>query len=238
MTWLKKIEKKTFTKVSNFCFVANNPKSHFIDLHQDIDNQKVHYVYNGLPIVSISSEHFEKPQSRPFELCCVGSITSRKGQDIIIKCLEELSIDGKNKIHITFVGDGPKRKELENISLEKGLQDNVTFVGNQQNVNKYLEQADIFILTSRDEGFPMAILEAERIGLPVISTNIAGIPEMIIDGVTGLIINPDHRELLPILEQIDKYDWQTMGLKSKELFYNKFTINDMINNYSKILKTL
>ena len=91
---------------------------------------------------------------------------------------------------------------------------------------------------SRDEGFPMAILEAERIGLPIISTNVAGIPEMIKHKETGFVINPNSEELADILKEIDKYDWKGMGEKSQSLFNSRFTLGNMIDGYSSILKAL
>ena len=119
-----------------------------------------------------------------------------------------------------------------------GFNSIVSFVGNQRNVDEYLMKSDIFLLMSRDEGFPMAILEAERIGLPIISTNVAGIPEMIKHKEPGFVINPNSKELADILKEIDKYDWKGMGEKSQSLFNSRFTLGNMIDGYSSILKAL
>ena len=130
------------------------------------------------------------------------------------------------------------RAILEEKCEKARLTANVTFAGNRNDVNDFLLKSDIFILTSRDEGFPMAILEAERVGLPVISTDIAGIPEMIVNGETGLIIKPDCDDLYPIFKNIEAYDWKGMGKKSKQMFDNTFTIEKMIEGYCSILREM
>lgn len=236
MRLLNHVEHYTIHKVTKICFVANNPRKLFLSNHPEINPDNVHFVYNGLP--SLDSCHSAVKKDNIYEICCVGSITSRKGQDIIIKALSLMESYERDKIHITFVGDGDKRKSLEEQCEKLGFNKNVSFVGNQQNVNEYLQRSDIFLLMSRDEGFPMAILEAERIGLPIISTNVAGIPEMIRHNETGFVINPNSKELADILKDIDKYDWKDMGQKSQAFFNSQFTLGNMIDRYSDLLKAL
>lgn len=237
MNRLNRIEKFTLNRVEKICFVANQPKTTFISLHPTIDPQKVEVVYNGIPQHGSKLIHTNDNRNY-FELCCVGSITYRKGQDIIIDAIAALSDDEKKKIHVTFIGDGSKRAEFEKMCADKGITNYVKFVGNQNDVNSWLKKSDIFILTSRDEGLPMAILEAQRVGLPIISTKIAGIPEMINNGESGILINPDKKELIEILKNISQYDWKQMGEKSKEIFNNKFTANKMVEGYAEILNRL
>lgn len=239
MKKLDKIADFTFSRVSDIGFVAKSAMDHFKNLHPELKDVRLHYVYNGLPTMA-TDETMASKQTKGdrIELCCVGSLSYRKGQDIIIDALAELNESEKNKIHVTFLGDGTIRRELEDDCARKGLSKCVSFEGNRTDVDRYLCLSDIFILTSRDEGFPMAILEAERAGLPVISTRIAGIPEMIVDGESGLIINPSKEELLPILRNIDDYDWAAMGKRSKALFDEKFTIKNTIDNYSLIFKSM
>ena len=240
-TWVMKrlntIETFTLNRVKKICFVAQQPKKTFINLHPTIDPDKVEVVYNGIPQLdsTLTPTHDYRDC---FELCCVGSITNRKGQDIIIDAIASLSDNENKKIHVTFIGDGSKRSEFEKRCEEKGVTNNVRFVGNQNDVNRWLINSDIFILTSRDEGLPMAILEAQRVGLPIISTKIAGIPEMICNGESGVLINPDKNELIEIFRHISEYDWKQMGKKSKEIFNNKFTVNKMIEGYANILNKL
>ena len=237
MKKLDEIERFTFSRVSDFGFVAKNAMEHFRELHPELKDARLHYVHNGLPVLKYA-EPERNHSDKPLELCCVGSISYRKGQDIIIDALLKLTPEELGKIHVTFLGDGNTRAILEEKCEKARLTANVTFAGNRNDVNDFLLKSDIFILTSRDEGFPMAILEAERVGLPVISTDIAGIPEMIVNGETGLIIKPDCDDLYPIFKNIDAYDWKGMGKKSKQMFDNNFTIEKMIEGYCSILREM
>lgn len=115
----------------------------------------------------------------PLEICCVGSVSKRKGQDMIVEALVKMSPVQREKVHFTIVGDGTLRGELEKLCFEKGISKYIDFIGVSNQVENYLLRSDIFMLPSRDEGFPISILEAMRAGLPIISTNIAGIPEMV-----------------------------------------------------------
>ncbi len=238
MKKLNEIEKFTFSKVTDFGFVAKNALEYFKSLHPELSDKRFHYVHNGLPMLDYPILTPPHSHDGRFELCCVGSLSFRKGQDIILTALSKMSKPKRDLIHVTFLGDGNIRKDLEDDCKKYGITENVTFAGNRTDVNDFLLKSDIFILTSRDEGFPMAILEAERVGLPVISTRVAGIPEMIVNHETGLLIEPRYEDLLPIFENINSYDWKAMGVKSKRLFDEKFTIRKMIEGYSSIFKEM
>lgn len=231
---LKRMEKYVLNEVTKVCFVAKNPMDKFILLHPDFPSKNVSFIYNGLKDITTPLRNSNK--NAVLRLCCVGSITTRKGQDLLINALKELDEDILRKIHVTFVGDGPIREELESISNKYYLP--VTFVGYSKNVDKYLNECDIFVLPSRDEGFPISILEAMRKGIPVISTKVAGIPEMIENGISGLLIEPSVHDLKNVFSSIFNYDWAEMGNRSRKLFLEKFSIHSMISNYSSILLSI
>lgn len=95
-------------------------------------------------------------------------------------------------------------------------------MGNSNQVNDYLTNSDAFILFSKDEGLPISIIEAMRCGLPIISTRIAGIPEMIVEGISGYLVDVDEQQLSELFEKIliDRPDFVKWG-KSQELFMKK-----------------
>src|SRR5688572_30161468 len=86
---------------------------------------------------------------------------------------------------LLFVGDGPERPEVESLSRELGICDEIRFVGKQEQMEEILAISDLFLLTSEYESFGLAALEAMAAGVPVISTNAGGLPEINIDGETG-----------------------------------------------------
>ena len=77
-----------------------------------------------------------------------------------------------------------------------------------------------------------------RQGLPIISTRVGGIPEMIIEGETGFLIEPSKEGVKDFLMNLDKYDWKKMGDNSKRLFDEWFSLHSMVNGYSEVFHNL
>lgn len=88
---------------------------------------------------------------------------------------------------LLFVGDGPERSGAETLCREMGLYDDMRFVGRQEQMEEILAIADLFLLTSEYESFGLAALEAMAAGVPVVSTNAGGLPEIAINGRTGFL---------------------------------------------------
>ena len=90
---------------------------------------------------------------------------------------------------LLFVGDGPERTTAESLVRDLGICDDVRFVGKQEQMEDILAIADVFLLTSEYESFGLAALEAMASGVPVVSTNAGGLPEIMVEGVTGFMGN-------------------------------------------------
>lgn len=227
-----KMEKFVIEHADRINFVAELAKNNFLKLHPEADANKVSFIYNGIPDRVFGTRNMFK---RPFmEFCCVASISLRKGQHFIIDALKQLYGQIPN-VHFTFVGDGPDRERLQKEVEDFNLTKYVTFAGISYDVDKFLETSDAYILPSVDEGLPMAIIEAMRASLPIVSTPVGGIPEMIEDRVNGLIIEPNDRSIKELLLHLEEYNWESMGVKSRETFENKFSITEMVNGYARLL---
>lgn len=93
------------------------------------------------------------------------------------------------KVKLLMVGDGPDRFQAEKLCKELGLCDKVVFMGKQENVSEILAVTDIFLLPSENESFGLAVLEALACGVPCVTSNAGGLPEVNIDGETGFTVN-------------------------------------------------
>jgi glycosyltransferase involved in cell wall biosynthesis len=104
--------------------------------------------------------------------------------------------------HLEILGDGPMRQGVEDLIACLGLRNNVTLLGWRSDVPARLARAMCFLLTSAYEGCPLSVLEAMAAGLPVVSTRVGGIDEVIDEGVTGRIVDPDPRAVSDALEEL------------------------------------
>jgi colanic acid/amylovoran biosynthesis glycosyltransferase len=139
-----------------------------------------------------------------FDLICVGRLTPAKGQHILIAAIARLLKEGRS-IRLRLVGDGPDRRSLEKMVDELGLGDHVIFEGavNQDRIRSLYTQADLFVLASFAEGIPVVLMEAMAMEIPCVTTFITGIPELIRDGVDGILIQPsDDVELAKAIARL------------------------------------
>ena len=155
---------------------------------------------------------------------------------MILEALSGLPNNLQKKYSLLLIGDGEGKDKL--LELSKSLKSKIEFIGTSTEVESYLREASAFILVSKDEGLPISIIEAMRASLPIISTNIAGIPEMVINEKTGFLINLSLEELINVLKKIPTCDLNQMGRYSYELYQEKFTLDKMISKYVNIFKNI
>ena len=169
-------------------------------------------------------------------LICVGTLNSRKNQMGILNAIGYLTKEEQPQLEVVFVGGGEARNDLE--EKAKSLFSNVEFTGTTREVDKYLKQANVFCLFSKAEGLPISIVEAMRAGLPIIGSNVAGIPEQIIDGESGYVVELNEQDLSEKLSYIVKHKelLPQMGEASYRLFERQFTIEAMVEKYAKVYK--
>jgi glycosyltransferase involved in cell wall biosynthesis len=141
----------------------------------------------------ITPEHYGHAAGRTpgKRLVFVGRLAPVKGVPVLLDALARLRADDP-EVTLTLVGDGAERGWIEARIAELGLADAVTITGylGQAEVAAELAKADIFVLPSFAEGVPVVLMEAMATGLPVVTTRIAGIPELVEDGVSGRIVAP------------------------------------------------
>ncbi|NTW52118.1 MAG: glycosyltransferase family 4 protein [Chlorobiaceae bacterium] len=201
----EKVREASFVRcISHYC------RSQVMRISEVDTWHRFHIVRCGID-PEIYSPRPEPGNSVP-ELLCVGRLVPAKGQHILLEACDLLKKEGV-PFHLTMVGDGPDRKSLEARSASAGLTGNVTFTGalGQDKVRDIYDRADIFVLASFAEGVPVVLMEAMAKEIPVISTRITGIPELIEHQEDGLLAVPG--DAADLARQIKKL-LDTPGLRS------------------------
>jgi glycosyltransferase involved in cell wall biosynthesis len=129
----------------------------------------------------------------------VGRLIEAKRVDRIIRVLKRV-LDLHPQAYLIVVGDGPKRAHLSKLSCDLGVKDHVRFEGlvSHELVPFYFSACDIFILPSDSEGLPTVILEAMASGKPVIASAVGGVPNLILDGVNGILFDPKDEDAMVV----------------------------------------
>jgi glycosyltransferase involved in cell wall biosynthesis len=203
---------------------------------------KIKVVYNGIENFETSSKEESRiilasKDSTKIIIFSISELNKNKGIDVALKALALLPKEVKDKIIYVVAGNGEEKTKLEEIIFELGIADIVRFLGEVPNAKKLLFGADIFLLPSRTEAFPYAILEAGMVGLPIIATSVGGIPEVIKDMQNGILIHPQNPKEIAeaILYMLDHQDKQKeFGSEIKKTVMNFFSLNKMVSETLKI----
>jgi glycosyltransferase involved in cell wall biosynthesis len=156
---------------------------------------KMHVVRCGIPLDKLPTP--SPVSSAGKTIVCVGRLSPEKGQAGLLEAFA--SVRTKHpKASLVLAGDGPDRTNLGAIAKDLGIGDAVTFVGRltEEDALAEIARSDVLVLPSFMEGLPIVLMEAMAIGVPVIASRIAGIPELVEDGKTGLLFTPSNWEEL------------------------------------------
>jgi glycosyltransferase involved in cell wall biosynthesis len=123
----------------------------------------------------------------------VGRLSKEKAFTDLIAAMDELRRVRRDLlIKLQIVGDGPERSRIEQAIRDRDLQDRITLAGHVQDVRPYCLRADVLAVSSASEGSPNVVLEAMAAGVPVVATSVGGIPELVTDKRTGLLVPPSE----------------------------------------------
>jgi len=184
----------------------------------------------------------KRKKGNKFIITTVARLVPVKNIPMALNIMKEIKDEGKFDFQYCIIGDGPLRKELEEKIRQYDLSDNVLMLGFQDHnkVRAQLAKSHIFLLTSENEAFPVVLLEAQAMGLPVVATNVGGLSESVIDGQTGYLIPENDVTAAKncIYSLLDDFALlEEMGKKGREFIELNYNIKDqnhkLIREYEK-----
>ena len=170
----------------------------------------------------------------------IGMLEEIKGHRYLIKALPGILQQHAN-VRVAVIGDGIFRKPLEELVQSENLSEFVFFTGLQTDVARILTAADLFVLPSLSEGLPFVVLEAMAAGLPVVASCVGGVSEAVINGETGLLVEPASPKALhnAIVSLLDKPDHaKAMGRSGQAYVGSHFDIERMVARTCEVYRQL
>ena len=169
---------------------------------------------------------------------CIGRLVAAKGHRTLLEALQ-LVQDRAIAMHLVLIGAGPEMQPLQDFVRNHQLSDRVTFTGalSHDEALAHLRRADLFVLASFAEGIPVALMEAMALGIPCVSTFIAGIPELIRDGVEGLLVPPGNAQAFAdALEFLagERSRRRTIGKAARRKVVDQYNLS---NNHERLTTT-
>jgi glycosyltransferase involved in cell wall biosynthesis len=230
----------------HFCCVSDEIAG-AVKAYRTVASRKVSVVLNGIDTDAFDSagdgESLRLSLGIPRQVPVIGTVgrlNEIKRQDLLIRAFANL-IDQDPKPRLLLVGDGPALDSLRQLVAGLGLSDRVHFAGYQARPEHYLHLMDIFALTSRHEGMPLAILEAWAAGRPVVASRVGGVPNLVTSGVNGLLFEScDEASLTWALNSLlaRPDDARRLGECGRENVRSRFDLRVMAGAYERHYRDL
>ena len=226
--------------------VTVSEKTRQTALAEGVKPERISVIQNGVAPMPFEGEHRLEVRKEagigaddPF-LLSVGRLVPVKAHEVLVSAMPAVLKEFPNA-KVGICGDGVLRGDLETQIKSLGLEGSVKLLGEQNNIAKFLFSADVFILPSRSEGLPMALLEAMSAGLPVIATRLEGLAEVVVEGVHGLFAPVDDADVLAdvILQLLrDPYMRARMGAAAKQRVNEMYSIDHAGEQYLALMLKL
>ena len=190
----------------------------------------------ALPSESESRESFYLSSNR-LQCAFIGRVTRIKRPDRFLDVVSEIK---KRNIDLDFfmAGDG----ELLDVCRKRIISEDlpVAILGWQSGIEKVLSAANIVVLTSDNEGTPLSLIQAGMARLPVVTTNVGSVPEVVLDGITGIVTSIDVKEIVDALEKLvnDKALREELGTAAQQFTLANFGVQRLVHDHEELYKTL
>ncbi|GAB6186828.1 glycosyltransferase [Thermopirellula anaerolimosa] len=214
--------------------------------NEGIPGRKIRVIYNGIAVERFRRNEDARRRIRAewglcesdFAVLQVARLDPLKDHRTAVRAAASLRTEN---LRWFFVGDGPERSTVEGEITRLDLQDRVHLLGERRDIPELLSAADAFVLTSISEGIPVTVLEAMAAGLPVAATRVGGLPELVREGETGLLVSPgDPRAVANAVKLLmaDRRKAEDWGATGRRLAEDRFSESRMHAEYRRLLEEI
>lgn len=229
-------EVKTYNKYSKICCVSDTARRGFKNTFKSVTTP-ITTIYNPITAQNIITMASEKIESfkHPIRLVTVGRLVHQKGYDRLVRVANRLVKDGFD-FELWILGTGSQEEELKQYIHHNNLGNYIKLLGFHSNPYKYIAQCDLFVCSSRSEGYSTAVTEALILGLPVITTDCSGMAELLKDGECGIITKNEEDALYDGIKKLLADPTLLEHYRQKSIERGKdFTIESLMEPIEKLL---
>jgi glycosyltransferase involved in cell wall biosynthesis len=225
-----------------FIVVSRADRRRMIEIER-IPLERIRFIPNGIASRAPSRDHDLRAElglgSGPL-VGAVGALRPQKGYDILIQAAARLRNDHPD-LRVLIAGDGPEKARLEALISELRLGDTVLLLGRRLDVPELLAGLDVAACASHFEGSPLAVMEYMEAGLPIVATRVGGVPDLIEDGVHGLLVEPgDPAGLAVAIDDLlsEHARASALGTRARERRRREFDLDVMVHNLEELYEEL
>lgn len=196
-TMNRTLEKKAYSKMNKIICVSNDSKKSVENLYPEL-KEKTEVIYNPIPkeeILKSCLKEINIYSTEKLNIIAVGRLNKQKGYDLLLKTHNELLKEGLD-YNLYILGEGEERKKLEQYITDNNIEKNTFLLGFKENPYPYIKEADIFVSSSRYEGYSLVVAEALCLEKPIIATKCVGPMELLDNGKYGLLAEGESVESL------------------------------------------
>lgn len=242
--WFTKLTSKTIIRNASSVIALTSDMKRVM---QGIYDRNIEIVPNGIEKGDyVDKLSVQKTKDIEKIILFVGRLHPVKGVRYLLQAMQIIH-EEMPSARLILVGDGAERRQLEDMTDNLGIRGCVNFVGKvpHERIPDYMRQADVFVLPSVSEGFPVTVLEAIACGLSIVATRVGGLPDIIEDGTNGYLIDPKSEKqiakaLLKLLQDehlreymsannknaAEKYSWDKVAATLEEIYQNSFGLSE------------
>jgi len=186
-------EKKQYRSFNEIVFVSQDSLEGYLEKFGEENNRKLKVIYNPIDELNIKDKLKMSEESyNEFTICSIGRLGKEKGFDRLLRAHAKLISQGLYH-NLIILGDGVEKDNLIKLCEELKVTKTVKFLGFKKNPYKYIKNANLFVCSSRTEGYSLVLAEAMIIGLPVLSTACGGTKEILENGKYGMVVENSER---------------------------------------------
>jgi sugar transferase (PEP-CTERM/EpsH1 system associated) len=219
--------------------------AHYLQQRVHVRPQRISTVCNGVDTERFHPRRHGAPDllppgwaaQRPLVVGTVGRLTGVKDQASLLQAFAQLKPTAQQPLRLVLVGDGPLRQDLQSQAANLGIADATWFAGDRTDVPELMQQMDLFVLPSLNEGISNTLLEAMATGLPLLASRVGGNPELIHDGEHGrLLPAADPQALAQALQALVDQPAlrQAWGAASRRRAEQHFSLEAMVAGYQQV----